>query len=201
MTTVFIAGSINVKHLHPKVQARMMNIIVSDYTVLVGDADGVDTAIQQFLHENGARNATVYCTGGKPRNNVGNWPVHGVTSYHPKGSRAYFTAKDIEMAEAADVGLMIRDAKSTGTLSNVVELLSRKRNSLVFLDKEKQFHKVSNIDELEALVGRMAGADRLKADNKIGLLDRIAALRSRALQMDILQRTAEVEAIALSLGD
>jgi hypothetical protein len=198
MTTVFIAGSINVKHLHPKVQARMMNIIVSDYAVLVGDADGVDTAIQQFLHENGARNATVYCTGGKPRNNVGNWPVHCVTSYHPKGCRAYFTAKDIEMAEAADVGLMIWDAKSTGTLSNVVELLSRKRNSLVFLDKEKQFHKVSNIDELEALVGGMADADRLKADSKIGLLDRIAALRSRALQMDILQRA---EAAALSLDD
>jgi hypothetical protein len=198
MTTVFIAGSINIKHLHAKAQTRMMNIVVGDYAVLVGDADGVDTAIQKFLHENGARNTTVYCAGGKPRNNIGGWPVHGVTSYHPKGSRAYFTAKDIEMAEAADVGLMIWDAKSTGTLSNVIELLSRKKNSLVFLDKEKQFHKVSNIDELEALVGRMAGADRMKADSKIGLLDRIATLRSRTLQMDILQRA---EAAALSLDD
>lgn len=199
MTTVFIAGSITIKHLPQKVQARMMNIVASNYAVLVGDADGVDTSIQRFLRENGANNATVYCTGDKPRNNIGGWPVHSVISYHPKGSRAYFTAKDIAMADAADVGLMVWDAKSTGTLSNVVELLSRKKNSLVFHDKDKEFHKVSNVDELEALVGRMADADRRKADSKIGLLDRIATLRSRALQKDILQRAAE--ATLLSLDD
>ena len=46
------------------------------------------------------------------------------------------------MAEAADYGLMIWDAKSTGTLSNVIELLSRKKKSLVFVNKEKEFKVV-----------------------------------------------------------
>lgn len=71
------------------------------YEVIVGDADGADSAIQRFLLENGATNATVFCTGDRPRNNLGDWPINGVTTYHAQGSRAYFTAKDITMADAA----------------------------------------------------------------------------------------------------
>jgi len=43
------------------------------------------------------------------------------------------------MADVADYGLMIWDAKSTGTLSNVIELLKRKKKAVVFVNKEKTF--------------------------------------------------------------
>jgi len=43
------------------------------------------------------------------------------------------------MAKDADVGLMIWDGKSTGTLSNIIELLTRKCNSKVFIHEEKVF--------------------------------------------------------------
>ena len=49
---------------------------------------------------------------------VDNGPIHSVTSDLAPGSRAYFTAKDLAMAEAADYGLMMWDATSAGTLSN-----------------------------------------------------------------------------------
>ena len=49
MTTVFIAGSMNIKHLHPKVKERIENIVTSEFDVVVGDADGADTSIQQCL--------------------------------------------------------------------------------------------------------------------------------------------------------
>lgn len=198
MTTVFIAGSITIKKLDPMVQVRLVNIIELGHRVIVGDADGADTAIQQFLHESGAINVTVYCVGGQPRNNLGSWSVNNVTTYHKPGSRAYFTAKDIEMAKDADVGLMIWDAKSTGTLSNVIELLTRKRNSTVFINKEKVFHKVVKVADLEALVVRMADASRLKADTKIGLLEKIAALRSRELQAEILARKTQTQTDVLA---
>lgn len=170
-----------------------MNIIVQEYPILVGDADGADTSIQQFLYENGARDVTVYCTGTIPRNNIGDWQVHSVTTYHKPGSRAYFTAKDIEMTEAADHGLMIWDAKSTGTLSNVIELLTRKKSALVFINKAKEFHKVICVADLDDLVARMADVARLKADTKIDLFERLNSLRSREQQFAILATKAAAE--------
>lgn len=190
MTTVFIAGSINIKHLDPLVQTRLMNVIAQDYQVLVGDADGADSAIQRFLHENHASHVTVYCAGDKPRNNLGEWAVNPVKTYHAKGTRAFFTAKDLAMAEVADYGLMIWDTKSTGTLNNVIELLTRKKNALVFINKDKAFHKVVTVADLDALVARMADASRLKADTKMGLNERIETLRSRELAAAILASRA-----------
>ena len=46
MTTVFIAGSIKIKHLDRKFKERIGKIIASGIDLVVGDADGADTAIQ-----------------------------------------------------------------------------------------------------------------------------------------------------------
>ncbi|MFB9241092.1 hypothetical protein ACFFXZ_05310 [Massilia antarctica] len=186
MTTVFLAGSIKIRHLHDEVQVRMMNILSMNYDVIVGDADGADSAIQQFLFDQGAPKVTVYCSGDLPRNNFGGWPVCQVTTYHAKHSRAYFTAKDVAMANAADLGLMIWDGMSTGTLNNVIELLARKRNSLVFISKDQQFHRILSVNDLQELVARMASAARAKADTRIALSSRIKGLRSRAMQDNML---------------
>ncbi|NVD70551.1 hypothetical protein HUX88_08255 [Duganella sp. BJB1802] len=186
MTTVFVAGSMSIKHLDLQVQERLMNIVTLGHDVVVGDADGVDTALQQFLLDCDYRNVTVFCTGAQPRNNVGNWPVHMVTTYHKPGTRAYFTAKDVAMAEAADAGLMIWDTKSPGTLSNVIELLTRKKNAWVFVNKDKVFHAIKNVTGLESLLSCMAPIARTKADDKIGLTDKLAALQSREQQMALL---------------
>ncbi|BEG52821.1 hypothetical protein [Escherichia coli] len=128
MTTVFIAGSISISRLHAKVQERIHKIVSSNFNVVVGDADGADSSIQECLRNYQAKNVTVYCTGEIPRNNIADWPVHRVFSKAKVGSRAYFTAKDLEMARSSDYGLMIWDCKSTGTLSNVIELLRERKN-------------------------------------------------------------------------
>ncbi|WP_187367244.1 hypothetical protein [Massilia mucilaginosa] len=190
MTTIFIAGSIKIKHLHDEVQARIMNILAMQYDVVVGDAGGADSAIQQFLSDQGAARVMVYCSGEHPRNNIGRWPVHQVATYHAKRSRAWFTAKDVAMAQAADLGLMVWDGISTGTLSNVVELLARKRNSLVFTNTDRQFHRILSVDDLQALVARMAVAARAKADTSIDLSARIQSLQSRLMQDRILAQRA-----------
>lgn len=201
MTTVFIAGSMTIKRLDHLVQERMMNIIVSDFDVVVGDADGVDTSIQLFLADNGAQRATVYCTGDRPRNNVGEFPVHRVTTYHSPGSRAFFTAKDIEMAKAADYGLMIWDAKSTGTLSNVIELLTNKKSSWVFVNKDKRFKPVKDVADLEELVACMSESAKLKADTKMKLFEKIEVLRSRARQAEILGERDTTQKLSPSAPD
>lgn len=183
MTTVFIAGSMNIKHLDPKVKERIDNIVASEFEVAVGDADGADTSIQQYLVSLGRSKTTVYCSGSKPRNNIGEWVVRVVETKHTEGSRSFFTAKDLVMAEVADFGLMIWDTKSTGTLSNVIELLARKKKSIVFVNKEKSFKTVGTVAQLEELVACMSDHAKRKADEKIRLFDRISSLKHEQTEL------------------
>ncbi|MGP8251485.1 MAG: hypothetical protein ACLQHF_05575 [Terracidiphilus sp.] len=182
-TKVFIAGSMNIKHLDPKVKERIDNIVAQNLEVVVGDADGVDASIQSYLFGHGTARITVFCSGMRPRNNVGNWPVQRVETHYPEGSRAFFTAKDIRMSEIADIGLMIWDTKSTGTLSNVIELLARNKKSVVFVNKAKAFKNISTVEHLEELLRYMSEHAKQKANEKIKLFDRIHSLKHGQMQI------------------
>lgn len=184
MTTVFIAGSISISHLHEKVQERISKIVSSDLNVVVGDADGADTSIQECLRSYRASKVTVYCTGEAPRNNVANWPVHHVQSKAKAKSRAFFTAKDVEMAKNSDFGLMVWDCKSTGTLSNVIELLKEKKKSVVFVNKHKDFVTVGDQSGLNQLLHFMSEHARAKAEEKIGLSAKVAELNQESLFLE-----------------
>jgi len=180
---VFIAGSMNIKHLAPQVKERIDNILSQDFEIVVGDADGADASVQNHLFNHGTSRTTVFCSGNRPRNNIGNWPVHTVITGHAEGSRAFFTAKDIRMAEVADIGLMIWDTKSTGTLNNIIELLTRKKKTVVFVNKAKIFKNISTVDQLEELLSFMSESAKLKADEKIKLFDRINLIKHEQAEL------------------
>lgn len=184
MTTVFIAGSISISRLHEMVRERIGNIVSADFDVVVGDADGADASIQACLHDYMARKVTVYCTGETPRNNIAGWPVHSVESKARAGTRAFFMAKDLEMARNSDYGLMIWDSKSTGTLSNVIELLREKKKCVVFVNKDKDFVTVGGKADLDRLLRCMSDHARTKAEEKIGLSAKIALLDQASLPLD-----------------
>jgi predicted XRE-type DNA-binding protein len=184
MKTVFIAGSISISHLHEKVRERINNIVSSDLNVVVGDADGADASIQECLRAYDAKKVTVYCTGAAPRNNVADWPVRHVQSKARVGTRAFFTAKDLEMAKSSDFGLMVWDCKSPGTLSNVLELLKAKKKSVVFVNKNKDFVTISDKSGLDHLLHFMSEHARAKAEEKIDLSAKIAALSQTSFSLD-----------------
>lgn len=178
MIKVFISGSIKIKNLDSKVIERLQNIVSSNLGVIVGDADGVDSAIQEFLKSNGVRSVTVYCTGDTPRNNLGHWVAKKVSTSFRPGSRQYFTVKDKMMALDCDYGFMIWDACSTGTLSNVIELVEKNKIGLVYINKVKQFIKVKSIEDLENLIKFMSPVAFKKADEKIGLFKKIESMKT-----------------------
>ncbi|MDE9429919.1 hypothetical protein [Xenorhabdus bovienii] len=183
MTTVFVAGSITIKKLHPLIIERLKKIVGQKFSVVVGDANGVDSSVQQELLQMGCDTTTVFSSSPKPRNNLGAWPVNVVKTDHPRGTRAFFTAKDIQMAEKADCGLMVWDAKSTGTLSNVIELLQCKKNSVVFINKTKKFIIIKSPDDLDKLVQCMSVTDYAKAEDKIKLSEKLNQLKNQQINM------------------
>lgn len=177
MTVVFISGSIGIKRLDSNVKSRIDNVIKSGFEIILGDADGVDSSIQKYLADNKVNSVTIYCSGSSPRNNIGNWSVKRVKSKHKEGTRAFYTAKDLQLAEDSDYGLMIWDSKSTGTLNNTIELLLRDKKSLVYINKAKEFLKIVDVKSLEALVNYMNEVSINKADKKIDLKNKIDSLR------------------------
>lgn len=194
MTTVFVSGSMKIKHLDSQVIDRLKNIVESKYCVIVGDADGVDSSIQEYLKAQGADSVVVYCTGNSPRNNLGHWTTKNISTTSKPGTREYFTAKDKAMAEDCDCGFMVWDSSSTGTLSNAIELVARKKAGLVYVNKAKQFLKVKSVQDIEALLAFMSDAALKKADEKIGLLKRVGSMKFAQHDMFGAQQGAAADA-------
>lgn len=178
MYKIFISGSMRIKNLNNKVLERINNIINSQHEIIVGDADGVDSAIQAYLHLKNVKLVSVYCTGIQPRNNIGRWQVNKIETDSKPGTRAYFTAKDMSMAEDCDFGLMVWDSKSTGTLNNVIELLKLNKSSVVFVNKAKEFINIKCVEDFEKLIAFMSESAFLKADEKLKIKKKIASLKN-----------------------
>lgn len=183
MTTVFVAGSITIKKLDPLVIQRLKKIVDQDFAVIVGDANGIDSSVQQELVQMGHNAATVFSSTKIPRNNLGAWPVNFVQTSHAPGTRAFYTAKDIKMAESADYGLMVWDTKSPGTLNNVMELLSRKKITVVFINKIKEFIIVKESKDLENLLNYMSPIALAKAEEKIDLNEKLMRLGNQQISL------------------
>ena len=111
MTNVFIAGSRQISRLPAEVQKRIDTMIEKGFQVLVGDANGADKAVQQYLADKTYPNVLVHCMEDHCRNNLGHWPTRQVAA--PRGARGfdYYSVKDWAMAEVAEYGLMVWDGK------------------------------------------------------------------------------------------
>src|SRR5690625_4102769 len=129
---VFIAGPRAISSLNKLVKKRLSNIISNNFTILVGDANGVDKQIQSYCHEMRYNNVKVFASNGKARNNLGNWNVHNVEVASNVRGFDFYAAKDLEMAKIADYGFMIWNGKSKGTHKNIVNLVNYNKKVLVY---------------------------------------------------------------------
>ncbi|MBE0472374.1 MAG: hypothetical protein IBX55_23060 [Methyloprofundus sp.] len=152
MTTVFISGSRHLSRLSQDVKARLENVINQHFAVVVGDANGVDKAVQAYLCEVGYEAVTVFCAGEKCRNNLGHWQVKRIEVEPSLKGRAFYTVKDKKMAEVADYGFVLWDGKSQGSYNNILELLGQGKKALVYFAPNKQFTTVKTAADLEALL-------------------------------------------------
>lgn len=173
MISVFVAGSRRLGRLNDEIRERLGNVTVGSYRVLVGDAKGADKAVQSFLFERKYQNVVVFCSGTKCRNNLGSWPTHNVKVPSGISGRAFYTRKDVEMAQNADYGLMLWDGKSVGTINNIVELVQRGKKALVYLSSNKSFRSVSSLGDLESLLSHCDPDDVGAIERKVGLQSRL----------------------------
>lgn len=119
MPTVMIGGSLGIRVLSLAVCRRLDTIMGNGFDVVVGDAPGVDLAVQRYLAAHDYPFVTVYSATPVPRHNVGNWPIQMITAPNATTPRAFHTAKDRAMVETAHYGFFIWDGTSQGTRRNI----------------------------------------------------------------------------------
>jgi len=148
MTTVFVAGSRAISKLNEQIRERLENIMRRQLSVLVGDANGADKAVQAYLAKCAYRNVTVYSMEVS-RNNLGGWPIkRHFGAPTAKHDRHYYGIKDLAMAKNATWGFMLWDGESKGTLTNVVNLLNTRKKTLLYLGPQRSFFNVCTFEDL-----------------------------------------------------
>ena len=149
MTKVFIGGSRHASRLSAQVRERLDNIMEKGFPIIIGDANGADKAVQQYLHSKHYPNVELFCSEGICRNNIGRWQTRSIPAGTRDRDAQFYSAKDRVMAQEATVGLMIWDGKSVGTLLNVFRLLSLQKKSVIYTVPEKRFLEFRSLVEWE----------------------------------------------------
>jgi hypothetical protein len=165
---VFFGGSRAVSKLNAPLCARIDEFIGRGDSILIGDANGADKAVQEYLAASGYRNVTVYCMQ-ECRNNVGMWPTRNVKPPSSRKDFSYYAAKDFVMAQDARCGVMLWDAKSKGTLQNMLNLVGAGKRTLVYFAPTQDFHVLATDADLQALLGRCEERDVETAIRGLGL--------------------------------
>lgn len=166
--SIFIGGSIGISKLNAAIRKRLDDFIRRGDAILIGDSNGADKAVQTYLAEKHYPNVTVYCME-ECRNNIGGWPTRHVEPPSKKKDSSYYAAKDRVMFREAKCGVMLWDAKSKGTLQNVLNLVDAGKRTLVYFAPTKEFQVLASEQDLQSLLARCRPSDLNAAARKLGL--------------------------------
>ena len=155
---VFIGGSRAVSKLNVPLRARLDDLMQRGNIILIGDANGADKAVQKYLAMRNYRNVVVFCVE-ECRNNIGAWPTRSVKPPNDRRDFSYYAAKDFIMAQEAQCGVMLWDAKSKGTLQNILNLIEAGKRTLVYFAPKKDFHVIATEQDLQTLLARCEKRD------------------------------------------
>lgn len=146
---IVLGGTRKVETLPAEIGELITELGNQNHTFYVGDAPGIDTAFQKFLYTLKIKDVTVFSSADSVRNNLGNWSQIQVESPIKSKSHARHSIKDRYMTAKADLGIMVWDAQSAGTLANVIDLLEMKKECFLFNLIDRDLVKFDNLKSLE----------------------------------------------------
>ena len=169
MTKIFIAGSRRLSRLNSDVKRRIDTIIEKGFTVLVGDANGADKAVQRYLADKHYAHVIVHCMAGNCRNNIGNWPAREIEAAPGSRGFVYYATKDTAMVNNADYGLMLWDGESKGTLNSVINMVRQHKPVVVYLAPRNAFQNLRSPDDINALLANCDASSLRRFERELGV--------------------------------
>ena len=150
MNKIFISGSISIKHLPPCVKDSVRKIISQNMEILVGDADGIDSIVQNFCKSHGYNNITVYSIYTEPRYIVAGFKSRFILpATESKRERERQLEKDKAMTMDSDFSLIVWDGKSKGSYRNALRATENGKKVKLYLESEDRFLDQDKINEME----------------------------------------------------
>jgi hypothetical protein len=150
MSKVFISGSISIKKLPTCVEESIKKIIHHNFEILVGDADGIDTMVQNYCKKHNYISVTVYSIYKTPR-----YKIHGfqnqyiVVENDSKKERERQQEKDAAMTSDSDYSFVIWDGKSQGSYYNILRAIDNHKKVKLYLSDEDRFLESNKITKNE----------------------------------------------------
>lgn len=178
MKKVVFGGSRKLGRLNTAIRNRADNIIGERYVVLIGDANGADRAMQEYLAQKAYPHVVVFCAGKVCRNNVGKWETRLVLSDRPRRDFEYYVIRDKKMIEEADYGFMVWDGASKGTLNNIINLIEIHKPVLVYFSPKKEFLVIKADHDLANLLSLCDRMARESLEKSLRLSRRVHSERS-----------------------
>ena len=120
--------------------------------IIVGDAPGLDTAVQEYLAEKGYKKVVVYGTD-YTRTNKGKWKEHiSDGSQYEEGSKEWHAVKDKAMQDDAMSGLavILEKGGAGATRKNVEALVKQNKKVKIYELRGSEKEKLDTwIDQLD----------------------------------------------------
>lgn len=177
-TTVFLSGSRKLSRHNDAIRIRLETITDKQFDIVVGDANGADKAFQSYLAMTQYRHVTVFCAGDVCRNNLGSWEQRNICVDARLEGREFYAQKDKAMAAVADYGFVLWDGKSTGSISNVLELMKMGKPVIIYFAPDKTFHALKKVEDVQQLLERCDAKDYRSMNEKIHFSRQLQDLRS-----------------------
>ncbi len=141
MKKVFISGSISIKELPLLVKESIEKIINNNLEIVVGDAKGVDSLVQDFCSKKQYYNVTIYTIEELPRFIANsNFHIKKINvSNDIKSKRKRQQEKDEQMTLDSDYSLVVWDGKSKGSYANILRAIEKGKKIKVYLIEINNF--------------------------------------------------------------
>lgn len=160
--SVFISGTTKTSEdgeykrekLPDNISSKIDDYMISKKTILVGDAPGIDSQVQDYLAEKGYKNVEVFVSGDEIRKNSGknlNWTVNNIDGEnYEKYSKEWRAVKDKAMNSVASEGLaVIIPNGSSATRNNIARFVEAGKNVLVYQLGDEKFMDNKKISHTE----------------------------------------------------
>ena len=147
MKKVFISGSIGINKLPHIVEKSLNTIKEKNIAVLIGDAKGVDSLVQDYFSQNGYLNLNVCSIYEIPRNykNISFKKSIIKIDIDIKRERIKQEKKDEYMSLNADYFFVIWNGKSQGSFNNIKRALEYGKLLKIYYTKDNRFLQESEI--------------------------------------------------------
>ena len=193
--SVFISGSISIKTLPQEVKESIHKIVDNQMKILVGDANGIDSLVQDYCLSLGYFNVTVYSISTQPRYKASdkfNLKIVSVPT-EIKGGRERQQEKDKAMTKDSQYSFVIWDGKSKGSYANVIRAFEQDKKIKLYAENRFLEQNEINQQNIEAIYRKNSGYTAFEVVQQLkNIFNRTQDLNRYLVQNSIIKKDDNV---------